>query len=851
GTQFFSIAKTEKITGSFQVNTASGDYLVSENNINLNPSAFTISAWIQNGNATGIRTIIAKGTDYEVRLNAAKVEVLWNGSSRITSTASVTDNKWHQIAVTFATGTAHLFIDGILDQTIASLPNPPSPTTAKFSIAARFNNKFTSTPFEGNIDEIRIWDSALTVNQLRYMMNQEIEKFTDDTVNGTILPQTITRNEVKTIPWANLKTYFNLNSIYGTAVEDQSNQRNFARIKYLSANKQIVNTQTAPLPYETSATGNWETAATWKNGGIQTLPNSSNINWNIVNLKHNVSATIGHTVLGLMNDALTKLTVQASDSLRVTHYLKLNGVIDLVGESQLVQDQGSILDATSLGTIERDQQGTGDNFKYNYWGSPVNITGTHYSIAGVLKDGTDVNNLKTIDFGTAWIYADGAVTSPIKLSTYWMYKFTNKLANDYYGWEGVGKDGLLKVGEGFTLKGSNTNLTEQNYTFTGKPNNGDITLTINSGREYLVGNPYPSSLNAKQFIRDNISTAAGGNRTSNIIDGNLYFWDHFGGGTHYLKSYEGGYAVFNLSGGVKAIANNTLINNTGNSSLTIPQRFIPVAQGFFVKADVGGDIQFKNSQRVFKKEQALTSIFIRNSAPSKSNKITSEDDFPRIYLNFSSPDGLHRQLLVGFIANTTDGIDIGYDGILNESNTSDMYWKAANTNLVIQAVPTLDNNRVLPIDVKVATAGTIKINVDGLENVPTETEIFIKDNLTGVKHLINTNPFEVNLTAGTYSSRFEVVFKTQGTLTVEENDALEQLLNIYVNNQQNKIHISKNQSVEIKEMVVYNMIGQQITSIKKVINEQVVEVPFNVQTGVYLIKVITNQGIISKKIIKQ
>ncbi|NEW80436.1 MAG: hypothetical protein GZ086_13655, partial [Gelidibacter sp.] len=344
-----------------------------------------------------------------------------------------------------------------------------------------------------------------------------------------------------------------------------------------------------------------------------------------------------------------------ANSLKVTGTLTLNGKIDLEGESQLVQTNGSVFDPASTGTIEIDQQGTSDNFRYNYWGSPVNsIGGTSYTIAGVLRDGTFPNSSffsvdkKTINFGAAFTYADNKLapiddlSTRIKSSTYWMYKFVNS-ADDYAGWKAVGSDGNLKAGEGFTLKGSNTTLTAQNYTFVGKPNNGDIKLTITAGRQYLIGNPYPSAIDAKQFIKDNISIADGG--TVNVIDGNLYFWDHFGGGTHYLKSYEGGYSIYNLSagtaGGTRAVSTDARIKVTTNSSNKASLGFIPVAQGFFVTALAGGDIQFKNSQRIFKKENAIVSQFLKSAGKVKSSKETAEaeDVFPRIYLNYSSPKG--------------------------------------------------------------------------------------------------------------------------------------------------------------------------------------------------------------------
>ena len=71
------------------------------------------------------------------------------------------------------------------------------------------------------------------------------------------------------------------------------------------------------------------------------------------------------------------------------------------------------------------------------------------------------------------------------------------------------------------------------------------------------------------------------------IDGTLYFWIHYTSNfTHILRDYQGGYAQYNLSGGVAAVTppitvDGEVISGLGSSSL-IPERHIPVGQGFFV-----------------------------------------------------------------------------------------------------------------------------------------------------------------------------------------------------------------------------------------------------------------------------
>lgn len=70
--------------------------------------------------------------------------------------------------------------------------------------------------------------------------------------------------------------------------------------------------------------------------------------------------------------------------------------------------------------------------------------------------------------------------------------------------------------------------------------------------------------------------------------------------------YQGGYAIYDLSGGVEAATHIHVLD--GGSYRYVPGQYVPVGQGFYViqKHDVdgsnipttayGGDVVFKNSQ---------------------------------------------------------------------------------------------------------------------------------------------------------------------------------------------------------------------------------------------------------------
>ncbi|RLD25902.1 MAG: hypothetical protein DRI75_12645, partial [Bacteroidetes bacterium] len=351
------------------------DYVDMEDALDLNPTDFTISAWIKRGASSANTSILSKrdaayteGYDYKIT-STGRFEMSWkNGTTQtITSDVVIPQDEWHQVAIIYSGGTANLYIDGVLDKTAAL--TAPVATTQSFYIAAAGKNTPTAY-YEGNIDEVRVWNTALTLDQLHYVMNQEIiDSF--NFADGSIIPQTITKNEVSSIPWSNLAGYYPMSIYTYTNTNDVSGNSNHGALRNLDT----VDRQTAPLPYQSQANGSWTTDATWLNNSVQTLPNTFSIvdgvtpiDWNIVETNHNVTidtyAGLGRerSVLGLMVSS-NELQVNGNtvagtgNGLTVTHYLKVDGTIDLEGESQLIQTTGSDLDVTSSGTLERDQQG--------------------------------------------------------------------------------------------------------------------------------------------------------------------------------------------------------------------------------------------------------------------------------------------------------------------------------------------------------------------------------------------------------------------------------------------------------------------------------------------------------------
>ncbi|MBC7846533.1 MAG: HYR domain-containing protein, partial [Flavobacterium sp.] len=904
------------------------DYISFKDNYGLG-NAFSIEVWVKPdpqpaSPPSNIQTIISKRNanslvnGYDLRLVGSTLSFNWNNGSQITSPFPLTTSRWYHVAVTYTTGIYRLYVDGIEVINAAG----SAPISNGFTCLAGAMDQTGNPPnkpvnhFSGWMDELRIWNVGLSSDHVRQMMNQQITN-NGTAVRGEIIPIDINGPDANTdgiddqpLLWSNLNGYYRMDFITCGYLKPFGGKGVDGQLRNITSSQE----QTAPLPYVSIRDGNWTDRGAgttpWIYGdSVWDYPNSTGYNgtqidWNIVQTSHNInSGDKDITILGLVStagkltiaDPIVTSPIEKNDgqALWITHYLKLNGNIDLIGESQLLEKRygiynssdvftttqysESILDVSSSGFIKRDQQGKKNSYNYNYWTSPVSTiqAGSNnmpYTIKNVLKDGTNSALPKTINFGTTFDFADSALSSPIKLTDRWIWSYNSLIVNgadwdNYYQWNHITSSGTLQVGEAYTMKGSGGvyPITDiQNYSFIGKPNSGTISLNLAKDNSYLVGNPYPSALDADEFIKDNLKDCLGCRATVNKFSGALYFWDHFGlSNNHNLAEYQGGYATYTMMGGVVGINDSPLnLNNNANGS-NKPKRFIPIGQGFFIDGYLdtelsgpqfptvvdGGTIIFKNNQRAFKKENPTSSVFMKTRAPKKA--IVTK---PKIRLGFDSSVGAHRQLLVGADPNTTDQFDIGYDALMYDTNENDLYWKISESQFVIQGVPDFNTDRNIPLGIAVANEGQVTIKIDELEDVPSNTKIYLHDSETGIYHDLKNSNFKTTLAVGNYDNRFSLTFeslKTETSLDVAENDSNDGIIVLYSNNY--KILIIKNNIPDstVNTVSLYNMLGQLITNWDVKDKEQTnIQIPIkNMSSGIYIVKIKTSKGESSKKII--
>jgi len=539
----------------------------------------------------------------------------------------------------------------------------------------------------------------------------------------------------------------------------------------------------------------------------------------------------------------SKLMVADDRFLEFDENFVLEGEIRLIGDAQLVQTHVGLSNVQGNGKLYRDQKSVLPNiYRYNYWSSPVvaALGNTTYTVANVMKDGTGPTSensaTKDITFIPRSTSLDGSTTDPITIAKYWIFSYFNGTTGA--DWVSKKETGAINVAEGYTMK--STGRTPQNYTFVGSPNDGDFSKTVAAGTTSLIGNPYPSVIDATLFITQNDA----------VLDGTLYFWEHKGEAAtstvtegHNLAGYIGGYSQRNQAMGVAANSIVDGISGLGNETYTAPTQYVAVGQGFFVSAPAnkGGTFSFKNSQRLF----SANNLFFKGQ---ETNTELPNFKLGMDYKNNANID-IHRQLGINFKEGNTFNYESGFDSQTFDLQATDIYWNfpEINSNLIIAGIGKIDSQLQVPLGIKIDTDDPVTLMVD--DKVAMDGyNIYLVDLLTGQIKNFN-NPIELNLSKGTYTDRFIIIFG--GTaLGLDDVDIQTGSLFIFTDNSSNEIVIKNSVNTVVKNVKLYTVIGQKVSTWKNFSPASNYRLKTgSLPAGVYIVKVDSDKGQFSKKIL--
>jgi hypothetical protein len=544
--------------------------------------------------------------------------------------------------------------------------------------------------------------------------------------------------------------------------------------------------------------------------------------------------------------------------------LASNSNLYLRNNSQLVQGATGSSSNSGVGLLSVYQEGTSDNYDYNYWCSPV---GNASNASGNENFGVTMLNRPTTSTAStpsailAPSVPDGT-SNPLTIASRWIYKLTN--ANNYSQWVFVGNASTLAPGEGFTMKGTsgtdavdpeasgitNNPGSAQRYDFRGKPNDGDITITLGINNATLTGNPYPSALHLNAFLLDASNAATGGI---------AYFWEQDKTiNSHTLVNYRGGYGSYapvNLgSSGVYTSATFSSYNgdgsvkNVGSSSgLVIERRYAPIGQGFVISATATGTATFKNSHRVFIKESVGTSQFDKKAQQENKNENSTEktseetEKVSHFKLNTIIDNQFTRQIALAFVPQATDGIDIGMDAPnMDDALPNDVSFWLENGSYVIQGV-IFDETKRIPLIVKASSNASFKFYIPEVINFDTSQNIYLYDGLDQSYHDIKNGTYEVTVASGIYTDRFKITFKNTAILGVEDNTAKQFF--ITQDNANSILKASNPKNKTLQSFKLYDVLGKIVLSKKDLGTEQNYTFSTSgLSSGVYITEFLTTES---------
>ncbi|MFD2543116.1 LamG-like jellyroll fold domain-containing protein [Lacinutrix gracilariae] len=706
--------------------------------------------------------------------------------------------------------------------------------------------------FKGSIDEVRVFDIALTESQMQKMIHQEITQISGS-VGGVIVPKPISDDATAaTISWSNLTAYYPMSNIYNSSTLDYSNNGHTGQLR----NSISLQEQTAPIPYVTSSSGDLSNSSSWLHGAVWDMDVLTSSGYAIIKIDHDVTINNSLKTEGLIVSEGKTLTVSGDHQIYNNWYLELNGAIDLQNDSQLIQTNKSDLVTSANGKILRRQEGASSYYWYNYWASPVGQTGvTTLSNNNAAANNTNntsfsVNMLKKGD-GSAIQFISGNHQTD-RLSTRWMYTYQNGVT--YYDWGSVNQTTAINPGVGYIHKGMGVG-TEQQYLFEGKPNNGTIKLSVTdvggagsepgvSKTEYLLGNPYASSIDIHKFLDDNAS----------VLEGSIQVWQQWDGASHVTSEYEGGYAQVNKTGSVRAYQFEGGVggNNGSLDGTKLPTKYLPVGQGFIAEIKNSGTVVFKNSQRVFVKEadadgtEENGSVFFRSSASNE------EDVMQKLRLEFNALDGqaTKRELLLGFSGYTTDAYDYGYEAKNTDDNHDDLNLMLDGEYMTIQSYAEITDDKVVPLALKTSGNNSYSIKLTETINIAEDQDVYLRDNLTNVYYnLRQDTAYTFTSTAGVFNDRFEIVFSSQ-TLSTEEVTVNNNTV-IYYNNNSSLLYV-RGLNTTVSNLQLINMLGQTVYAKTGVSNTTLENgLPIHtLATGIYIVSIKTeDHQTIEKKIV--
>lgn len=380
----------------------------------------------------------------------------------------------------------------------------------------------------------------------------------------------------------------------------------------------------------------------------------------------------------------------------------------------------------------------------------------------------------------------------------------------------------MTAGKGYIVRGNQNGTYPMVATtnFTSKFNNGIVTQPIyaNVGSQEslatdddsnLIGNPYPSPINADMLLTNNANVDA------------FYIWTHGTAANANGEFANADYAVWTLGGGTMGL--------TGK---------IASGQGFFAVANHSGTVEFNNLMR-----ETTGNTDFRNQT------------YDKVWLNLKDDnDYIQKQILVSFMPQGTDSFDNQYDALSYLNNNGIDFYSTNNAQdkLAICVSGLLQiEDKMIPLGITLTdnSFATYKISIDHLDEL-NNTYIYLKDHLFNTITDLKLSDYSFNtLNTLEIDNRFELLF-SRSALSI--NDIQVSTNDLIISNQnETQIKVKMLSDIAITKFEAFDSLGKLVLTLQPNKNSFTLDSGFKNGQVVFIKTTLENGQILNTKFIKQ